>query len=246
MVQPRLRNAGTVQAHDLGCGTGSMARWLSARLRGPQRWFLYDHDPALLDVAEKAPYGALDGSYVDVRTRRTDVSLVDETQLSGADLVTASALLDVLTNAELQRLVSVCARARCPMLFALNANGRVELTPEDPLDSLINDAFNAHLRRSVGSERLLGSRAATEVTNALTGRGFEVLAWPSPWWLGPDQGPLAREWFTGWLNAACEQRPDLIPPSGAYARRRADQLAAGRLSVVVDHVDLLALPPAAD
>ena len=33
---------------DLGCGTGSMARWLVPRLPGPQHWILTDHDPALL------------------------------------------------------------------------------------------------------------------------------------------------------------------------------------------------------
>ena len=34
--------------HDLGCGTGSMARWLAPRLVGPQRWVLHDRDAELL------------------------------------------------------------------------------------------------------------------------------------------------------------------------------------------------------
>ncbi|MFE7842124.1 SAM-dependent methyltransferase, partial [Streptomyces sp. NPDC057474] len=30
--------------HDLGCGTGSMGRWLAPRLDGAQRWVLHDQD----------------------------------------------------------------------------------------------------------------------------------------------------------------------------------------------------------
>ena len=39
------------EIHDLGCGTGSMARWLAARLTGPQHWVLYDRDDELLALA---------------------------------------------------------------------------------------------------------------------------------------------------------------------------------------------------
>ncbi|MDN5852684.1 MAG: class I SAM-dependent methyltransferase, partial [Actinomycetia bacterium] len=84
MVQSRLRQAGTARVHDLGCGTGSMARWLAARLGGPQRWFLYDQDPGLLDFAEKSSYVSRDNAPVEVRTRRADVALLDEAQLQGA------------------------------------------------------------------------------------------------------------------------------------------------------------------
>ena len=34
--------------HDLGCGTGSMARWLAVPLPGPQHWVMYDRDEELL------------------------------------------------------------------------------------------------------------------------------------------------------------------------------------------------------
>ena len=37
--------------HDLGCGTGSMGRWLAPRLPGRQHWIMYDRDPDLLDHA---------------------------------------------------------------------------------------------------------------------------------------------------------------------------------------------------
>ncbi|MET8368044.1 SAM-dependent methyltransferase, partial [Micromonospora sp. NPDC005194] len=63
---------------------------------------------------------------------------------------------------------------------------------------------------------------------------------PSPWRLGPEQADLAAEWFRGWLGAACEQRPELAGATGAYAQRRLADAAAGRLGVLVEHLDLLA------
>ncbi|WP_425472954.1 class I SAM-dependent methyltransferase [Streptomyces botrytidirepellens] len=135
--------------HDLGCGTGSLGRWLAPRLDGPQEWVLHDHDPGLLELAaERAPRAAADGSPVTVRTRRGDLGSLTAADLAGASLVTASALLDVLTAEEIEGLAAACAGAGCPVLLALSVAGRVELAPEDPLDAEIAEAFNAHQRRS--------------------------------------------------------------------------------------------------
>jgi len=50
------------------------------------------------------------------------------------------------------------------------------------------------------------------------------------------------EWFTGWLGAATEQRPNLREAAVPYALRRLDEAADGSLSVTVHHEDLLAVP----
>ncbi len=44
-------------------------------------------------------------------------------------------------------------------------------------------------------------------------------------------------WFTGWIEAACEQAPYLAV--GPYAKRRLAEAVAGSLSVTVHHQDLL-------
>ncbi|MEU5250031.1 trans-aconitate methyltransferase, partial [Streptomyces asoensis] len=91
--------------HDLGCGTGSMGRWLAPRLDGAQHWILHDRDPYLLHFAAVAsPRAAADGSRVTVETRRGDVARLTPDALLGASLVTASALLDVLTREEIETL----------------------------------------------------------------------------------------------------------------------------------------------
>jgi len=231
-------NRGPVLIRDMGCGTGSMGRWLAGRLPGPQHWILHDRDPDLLAVAEVGGVAA-DGSPVTFETRRDTVTAVRETDLAGTSLVTASALLDVLTFAEVDALAAACAEAACPALLTLSVTGKVELTPAEPLDAEFAAAFNAHQRR----DRRLGPDAVAVATRAFERRGVTVLRRPSPWRLGPEDATLAGQWLREWVGAAREARPALTAAAQAYLRRR---LAAGAaLRVEVGHADLLAIGGAA-
>ncbi|MFE5188912.1 SAM-dependent methyltransferase [Streptomyces sp. NPDC056628] len=229
---------GGLVIHDLGCGTGSMGRWLAPHLDGAQHWVLHDRDPYLLHFAAVAsPRSSADGSRVTVETRRGDIGRLTPDALRGASLVTASALLDVLTPDEINTLAAACAGAGCPALLTLSVAGRVELTPSDPLDEEITEAFNAHQRRT----GLLGPDAATVAAEIFSEHGATVQLHPSPWRLGPDEAALAAQWLRGWVGAAVEQRPELSERADRYLRERLDACAAGELRVVVHHTDLLAL-----
>ncbi|MEW2105415.1 class I SAM-dependent methyltransferase [Streptomyces cellulosae] len=224
--------------HDIGCGTGSMGRWLAPRLDGTQHWVLHDRDPYLLHFAAVAsPRSAADGSHVTVETRRGDVARLTPDALAGASLVTASALLDVLTREEVGTLAAACAGAGCPALLTLSVAGRVELTEPHPLDTEITEAFNAHQRRG----GLLGPEAVTAAAEAFTEHGATVRLNPSPWRLGPEEAALTEQWLRGWVGAAVEERPELAERAGAYLAERLQACAAGKLRVTVHHTDLLAL-----
>jgi hypothetical protein len=240
-IRRHLRSRPRPVIHDLGSGTGSMGRWLAPQLPGPQHWIMYDRDAELLEFAVTGMVNAAaDGRCVTVETRRWDFTRLTTDDLQGAALVTASAVLDILTADEVERVVAACVEARCPALLTLSVTGEVELTPPDPLDAEIADAFRAHQRRMVGGRGLLGPEAVEATVTAFARHRVGVCVRPSPWRLGANDFALVSGWFAAWLAAACEQRPDLSRQCAAYARRRLADAADGRLEVVVGHADLLA------
>jgi hypothetical protein len=230
--------------HDLGSGTGSMGRWLAPRLLGRQHWVLYDRDADLLGRAARGLAGlaAADGAPVTVETRCADITRLTAADLDGGSLVTASALLDMLTGAEVDRVVAACAGAGCAVLATISVVGRVELAPADPLDGVVAAAFNAHQRRTVGARTLLGPDAPGAAVAAFARHGLTAVVRPSPWRLGPDRAALTAEWLAGWVGAAGEQRPELGDRLAEYADRRLAQAADGRLGALVDHQDIFVAP----
>ena len=212
---------GPLVIHDLGGGSGSMGRWLAPRLPGPQHWVVHDRDETLLELAVAHPPP---GATVEART--TDVSRAD---LAGADLVVASALLDILTADELTAVLDA-ARGR-PMLFALTVVGRVTLIPADPLDAAMTAAFDDHQRRN----GLLGPDAVAAVgRRGGRDRPAEPVA-PRRDAGRPDRR-MARRLGRRRDRAGARARRRLPrPPRGSSSH-------AGELAVTVDHADLLVLP----
>ena len=226
-----LANAGGLEIHDLGGGSGAMGRGLAPRLPDPQHWVVHDRDEDLLELAVADAPDSL-----TIEARLSDITRLKREELAGATLVTASALLDLLTAEVLARMLAACAG--CPMLLTLTVTGRVTLTPEEPLDAPMCAAFNAHQRRG----RKLGPDAVAAALDGLRGTRAELLARPSRWQLDAAWTDLTAEWLDGWVAAACEQEPVLAAEAGAYRDRRLAQASAGELEVTVDHVDLLVLP----
>ena len=94
-----------VRVADLGCGTGSTMRAVAPLLPARQDWRLVDNDAALLEAAhDTAP------AMCEVTTVQVDLAadlgraLADDT-----DLVTTSALLDLVSAQWLERLVAILA-----------------------------------------------------------------------------------------------------------------------------------------
>lgn len=236
LIRRRLPATDEWVIHDLACGSGAMGRWLAPRLPGRKQWILHDRDEELLAVAVADAPGA------DVETRVTDVTQLGSNGLAGATLITASALLDLLTRDELAALIESCAGAECPVLLTLSVTGHVKLHPADPLDARLAAAFDAHQRRTTARGRLLGPDAVSATVEGFRELGAEVVVAPSPWRLGPAERQLAAAWLAGWIDAACEQTPGLASEAELYRRRRVHQAHAGRLGVTVGHADLLVLP----
>src|SRR5262252_1729385 len=116
---PRYR---AIDILDLGAGTGANVRYLAGKLPLPQRWLLVDHDERLLSLAPKA----WPSRCVDLHNAVLDGSL-----FKGRALVTASALLDLVSDAWLETLVARCRDAGVAVLFALTYDGRIDFAPAE-------------------------------------------------------------------------------------------------------------------
>ncbi len=237
---------------DLGCGSGANTRYLAPRLPGPQHWRLLDHDERLLARAVRGCAGLQDqtGYVVELQPECRDISALQAADLRGADLVCASALIDLASAEWLERLAEACAGAGVMALFTLSVDGewrfqRAGNADVDPDDALARAAFNAHQRRDKGAGAALGPDAAARLAEAFSRRGSRVQRAPSPWRLvmaQPGDAALARALLEGWLSAAREQQPEAAERLRAWHGRRARLLDDPAFVVEVGHVDLLAWP----
>ena len=147
----------SVRIVDLACGTGSTLRALSARIPSRQNWNLVDNDLSLLARATATEHR----DNVVVSGIPLDLNRDLEAALDGpVDLVTTSALLDLVSESWLERLtVEIAARA-IPFYAALSYDGRAAFTPPDPFDTAVVGAVNLHQRTNKGFGAALGPAAA--------------------------------------------------------------------------------------
>lgn len=240
--------------HDLGSGTGSMMRWLAPLLPGPQTWTLHDWNADLIEqAADGIPQLDRANRPVSVRTQPGNLADLRPDDLTGASLVTASALLDVLTVDEIQAIVDACLGARCPVLVALSVTGNVRLSPPDERDGAFQRAFNshqlrAHQPRDAGSRKQVGKYGAAIARRLFAEAGWHVRSSTTTWRLDKRRPRLLAEWFQGWVDAALEfdveHDAELHAEAAGYRRRRAAELERGELTARIRHLDLLAWPRA--
>ncbi|WP_376690660.1 class I SAM-dependent methyltransferase [Wenzhouxiangella sp. EGI_FJ10409] len=255
LVAERLGSRVPLRVLDLGAGTGSNLRWLAPRLPGPQDWLLLDHDAQLLDRAHAlaAPV-SLDDRPIRVATRCADLAELSPELFEGVDLVTASALFDLVSALWLEQLaarIAQIAERGAAALFALTVDGRRGFVDADGR-ALIDEEdrwmvrqFNAHQLRAKGLGRALGPAAAAALPEALTAAGLRVFTERADWRLAagePQTGPLAAALINDWAKAAREQSPESSARVAAWRDRRLAGLEAGRIGLCVGHVDVLALP----
>ncbi len=224
---------------DLACGTGSTLRALAPRFPAGQNWRLVDNDLSLLARASAVarPTG------VTLTTVPLDLNRDLEAALDGpVDLITTSALLDLVSVDWLERLAVEIAARSIPVYAALSYNGRIELGPADPLDAAIAAAVNAHQRTDKGFGPALGPAAASFAIARFESLNYSVVHGASDWVIGPDDRDIQMEIFAGWASAARELGDLSLADTVGWLTRRRDAVAAGRSSIRVGHVDIFARP----
>jgi hypothetical protein len=228
----------SVSIADLACGIGSTFLALSSRIKARQNWRLVDNDLSLL---ARTPQSAPPD--VNVATVPIDLNLDLEAALDGpVDLVTTSALLDLVSDEWLQRLVVETAARRLPVYAALSYDGRIEMTPGDAADKTIIAAVNVHQRTDKGFGLALGPAAVQTAVERFGRVGYSVVQGASDWVFAPKDREIQIAMLSGWAAAARETGDMPLPDVIGWLTRRRDLVAAGRSSIRVGHVDLFARP----
>ena len=238
-IVARLPHDRPLRILDLGSGTGSNVRYLSSRLPVPQHWLIVDRDADLLAEVSQRTAGR------DIETLCADLGGLDDPVLfSGRHLVTASALLDLVSDNWLRALAARCRTSGAAALFALNYNGRSRCTPAEPEDDAIRDLMNRHQRTN---DKGFGLAAGPEATDCaerwFAEAGYQVRRETSDWILAPEQRELQRQLIAGWAEAAEEMAPEQAPLIRDWLARRLAHVEARRSRVVVGHEDLGAWLP---
>lgn len=229
----------SVSIVDLACGTGSTLRAVAPHLPVRQNWRLCDNDLGLLARAAQTQRPP------EVLVTATPVDLARDLEmaLDGAvDLITTSALLDLVSAEWLERFAIEAAARRLPVYAALSYDGRIQCSPADPLDSVIASAVNRHQRGDKGFGPALGPTAATAAIAQFERVGYAVRSGPADWVFAPGDRAIQDQIVAGWAGAARELGSPAPSDIAAWLTRRRDLTRAGRSSIRVGHVDFFAHP----
>jgi hypothetical protein len=257
----RLPSLAPFRVVDLGTGTGSNVRYLIEHLPPVQEWILVDRDARLLsEAAERLAAWAAGRGYTvahgergveltrgerhcRVTTHEADLGARENLAVvADRHLVTASALLDLVSEGWLSELASRCRAAGAAALFALTYNGESRCNPAEPEDDDIRRLLNRHQLRDKGFAPAAGPDAAAIAAHVFGAAGYDVERAEANWVLDEQSHELQRRLVHGWAEAAAELVPNATISS--WLQRRLAMVADGRSRIVVGHEDLIAWPRA--
>ncbi len=246
----RYGRRASISVIDLGCGTGSNLRATAPLLGAEQHWTLVDNDADLLEVAvarlgswatSAERHGSRlllskDGKRIAVRFTCADLARdLDRVLEPGADLYTASALFDLVSDDFIVSLAAEVARRKAAFFTVLTYNGLQRWSPKHEADATLALAFRTHQMRDKGFGPAAGPIAPALLWAAFDEAGYAVSEGDSGWRLQAGDETLIETLAAGFAAAVRETR--LVPEE-----KVADWLSVPRTGALVGHTDTLAVP----
>jgi SAM-dependent methyltransferase len=238
-VHGHFSGRGAISIVDLACGTGSTVRAVAHYLPPRQNWLLVDNDLSLLartSTLSQPPNLTVTAKPVDLAR---DLELALDGHL---DLVTTSALLDLVSPEWLDRLIIEAAVRRLPIYAALTYDGRVFAEPGNDFDNELLAGFNAHQRTDKGFGPALGPTAAARAIERFEHFGYSVVQGRSDWVFGFDDRAIQEALFAGWAEVGALTTQMTAAEIGGWLAERNKYLAKGRSQLRIGHVDIFARP----
>jgi len=236
----RGRAAGSrLNVVDLGAGTGANLRYVAPLLGGLQDWLLVEKDPLLLAAM---PPRQMRGVNYECRVSTLPLDLatqLEQVPLTAGTLVTASALLDLVSAQWLRSLAQAAAASDCSVCFALTYDGRIGCEPAEPEDGQVRELVNRHQRNDKGFGAALGPAAARTAERIFTDCGYHVHCAVSDWHIGTEHRALQHDLIEGWCRAASDAAPERAATVRDWSLRRHAHVDAVRSVLRVGHVDMI-------
>jgi hypothetical protein len=186
-----------------------------------------------------------EGLECHVESRHLDLNSLSTIDIfEGRRLVSASALLDLVSESWLNALATRCRAISASVLIALTYDGRSHCTPVEPEDEEIRNLLNRHQGRDKGlGGPAAGPDAAGVAARSFAAAGYHVVCESSDWTLGLHEAELQKHLIEGWAGAAQQMMPGDAERIARWRDRRIDHVAAGQSTIVVGHVDVGAWLP---
>ena len=246
---------------DLGAGTGANLRYLAPLLGGFQDWLLAEGDPLLLDAlgdrmriwADSSGARVFEGEGgLIVRATRFECHIrcvaidlrteLDRVVLPKRCLLTASALLDLVSEDWLARLAQRSTNAGASVWFTLSYDGRIDCDPAEPEDGDVRELFNRHQLGNKGFGPALGPSASRRAAEIFEDCGYRTRSEASDWRVKCAHQGLQRALLEDWFDAASEIDPDRVSQLQKWRERRLVHIESGRSELIVGHADMIAWP----
>lgn len=245
-------NKNTLKVCDLGAGTGASVRALAHLLPAHQQWTLVDHDAenlkhalenlAAWGDASKTKNNVIDLEHHDQRITAEifECDLTSDTTFwrSDTELVTASALLDLVSPDWIARTVKAASENHVSILATLNFDGQLQTNPVHPFDERVFNAFRKHQRTDKGFGSAAGPDASAFLKKALVQVDYTVVCGDSPWRMTTNTQKLMHETLNGMAIAATE--------IGTLSSNEIREWLSDRLSntktLTIGHQDIFAVP----
>lgn len=232
---------GPLRIVDMGTGRGSNVAYLVPALPSPQEWVLVDQDEGLLAEAA-CRTGQLNVRF-ETSQRRLTAEDFKGFLPENTDVVTASALIDLVSEGWLSAFVSEAVSKQAAVLIVLSYSGGFMLAPAHEDDLLLRELVNQHQHGDKGTGAALGPDATAVLADKLFTEGYEVQIADTPWRLHRDDASLATMLMAGWVAAAKNRSPKARDRLDTWFATRQQQVIAGELEITVSHQDVLGLPP---
>ena len=226
---------------DLGSGTGSTIRGLQryTTLAPSIQWRLVDNDPELLAEAVHKH-----SEEYSIESFLVDLSATQKLPLESVSLITASALLDLVSSNFIRDLCQLIKEKNedRPLGFysALNYDGCIKWTPFHPLDAAILMNFNTDQRRDKGFGPALGPDATDFLKTQFHSTKFQCLSAKSPWLLGSADYLLTESLINGISGVAIQTGGLTNSDIQDWKTFRIENVRTG--TCYLGHTDILVLP----